>query len=357
VTLTGIVFSIVLIVVELGLFVGFTVTTSSIIDRTNADLWVVSRGTPYIEQGAPFPERKLYQVLATPGVAVAEKGIVRFAYWKAADGSEQSVQVVGFDPHSQIGGPWNIVAGDIQELQKPDAVMVDEIYRQKLGVTRLGELFEIAGYRGRVVGFTRGIRAFTTTPYVFTTFKNAQNYVRIGDDQTLFILVRAQPGTKVEDLQARLRERLTDVDVLTKDQFSRMTRFYWMFTTGAGIAVLIAAVLGLVVGVVVVAQTIYATTMDHIREFGTLKAMGAGNGYIYRVIITQAVISAVLGYAVAMIVSAFIVHASQSGGAAILLPLPMAVGIFFLALLMCVSAAVVSIKKVTHLDPAMVFKG
>jgi len=85
--------------------------------------------------------------------------------------------------------------------------------------------------------------------------------------------------------------------------------------------------------------------------------MGAGNGYIYRVIITQAAISAVLGYGVAMVVSVFIVHASQSGGAAILLPWPMAVGIFFLALLMCISAAIVSINKVTHLDPAMVFKG
>jgi len=158
-------------------------------------------------------------------------------------------------------------------------------------------------------------------------------------------------------LQADLSARVTDVDVLTSAQFSRMTRVYWMFTTGAGIAVLIAAVLGLVVGVVVVAQTIYATTMDHIREFGTLKAMGAANIYIYRVIITQAAISAVLGYSMAMVVSAFIVHASQSGGAAILLPWPMAVGIFFLSLLMCIGAAVVSINKVTHLDPAMVFKG
>jgi len=357
VTLTGIAFSVVLIVVELGLFVGFTVTTSSIIDRSNADLWIVSRGTPYIEQGAPFPERKFYQVLATPGVASAEKYIVRFSNWKAPDGSERGIQVVGFNPHSPLGGPWNIVAGDVTDLEKPDAVMVDEIYKQKLGTDRIGQVFELNGRRARVVGFTRGIRAFTTTPYVFTSFKNAQDYTKIREDQTLFILVRAEAGTSVKELRNRLEGRLTDVDVLTKDQFSRMTRFYWMFTTGAGIAVLIAALLGLVVGVVVVAQTIYATTMDHIREFGTLKAMGAGNGYIYRVIITQAAISAVLGYGVAMVVSVFIVHASQSGGAAILLPWPMAVGIFFLALLMCISAAIVSINKVTHLDPAMVFKG
>ena len=120
---------------------------------------------------------------------------------------------------------------------------------------------------------------------------------------------------------------------------------------------LLAAVLGLVVGFVVVAQTIYATTVDHLKEFGTLKAMGAPNSYVYKVIITQAAISAVMGYVLGMIVSAFVVRASQSGGAAILLPWPMAVGMFFLTLVMRVSAALVSINKVTRLDPAMVFKG
>ena len=267
------------------------------------------------------------------------------------------MQAVGFNPYTGIGGPWNVVAGDVRDLQTPDAVMVDELYKKKLGVTHIGEVFEINGRRARVVGFTRGIRAFTTTPYVFTSFKNAQDYTRLNEDQTFFLLVRAVPGTNLKALSHELETRVRDVDVLTKSQFSNMTRVYWMFTTGAGIAVLIAALLGLVVGVVVVAQTIYATTMDHIREFGTLKAMGAANRYIYRVIITQAGISAVVGYVVAMIVSLFIVRASQSGGAAILLPWQMAVGIFFLAVLMCVTAAVVSINKVTHLDPAMVFKG
>ncbi len=357
VTLTGVVFAVVLIVVELGLFVGFTVTTSSIIDKSNVDLWVVSKGTPYIEQGSVFSERKLYQVLATPGVARADKYIVRFSNWKTPEGAEEGIQIVGFNPYSGIGGPWNVVEGNLEDLKTPDAVMVDEIYQKKLGVTKIGEIFEINGRRARVVGFTRGIRAFTTTPYVFTSFKNAQGYTRIAEDQTFFVLVRAVPGTNMAALQQRLESRLHDVDVLTTTKFSSMTRFYWMFTTGAGVAVLIAALLGLVVGIVVVAQTIYATTMDHIREYGTLKAMGAPNSYIYRVIVTQAGMSAVAGYGLAMFVSIFIVRASRSGGAAILLPWQMAVGIFFLTLLMCVSAAVVSINKVTSLDPATVFRG
>jgi len=357
VTLTGIVFAVVLIVVELGLFVGFTVTTSSLIDHSGADFWVVSKHVPYVEQGVSFSERKLYQVRAVPGVADVEKYVDRWAEWKRFDGREESVQVVGFNPDASLGGPWNLVEGRVGDLKTPDAIILDELYKQKLGVARIGEVFEIGGHRARVVGFTRGIRAFTTTPYIFTTFKRAQDYAHIPEDQTIYLLVKAEPGADLAQVRRSILSRVKDVDVLTSSEFSHMTRFYWMFTTGAGVAVLLAAVLGLVVGFVVVAQTIYATTMDHIREFGTLKAMGAPNSYVYKVIVKQAAISAVIGYALGMIASAFVVHASQQGGAAILLPWPMAVGIFFLTLLMCVGAAMVSINKVTRLDPAMVFKG
>jgi putative ABC transport system permease protein len=221
----------------------------------------------------------------------------------------------------------------------------------------VGEVFEIGGHRARIVGFTRGIRSFTTSPYVFTTFKNAQNFTGMREDQTMFILVKVAHGANLEQVRSNILDHVKDVDVVTNSQFSHMTTFYWMFTTGAGVAVLIAAVLGLVVGFVVVAQTIYATTVDHIREYGTLKAMGAPNSYVYKVIMKQAAISAVIGYVLGMMVSVFVVHGSQKGGAAILMPAPMAVGMFFLTLAMCVGAALVSINKVTRIDPAMVFKG
>jgi putative ABC transport system permease protein len=357
VTLTGIVFSVVLIVVQLGLFFGFTTATSNLIDHSNADLWITSKNVPYVEQGVAFSERKLNQVRAVPGVADAQKIIAHWTQWKRHDGGQESVQIVGINVDDPIERPWNLVEGRVEDLKSPDAVILDELYKQKLGVSHVGEEFEIGGYRARVVGFTRGIRSFTTSPYVFTSFKNAQDYTNLREDQTMFILVRVVRGADVQQVRRELLDRVKDVDVLTTAQFSHMTTFYWMFTTGAGVAVLIAAVLGLVVGFVVVAQTIYATTMDHIREFGTLKAMGAPNGYVYKVIMKQAAISAVIGYALGMIVSVFVVQGSQKGGAAILMPMPMAVGMFFVTLTMCVGAALVSINKVTHLDPAMVFKG
>jgi len=245
----------------------------------------------------------------------------------------------------------------VEDLNVPDGVIVDELYKEKLGVTKVGEVFEIRGHRARIVGFTHGIRAFTTSPYVFTTFKRAQDFGTIANDQTTYILVKVAPGADVNQVRREILSRVTNVEVYTSPEFSRMTQVYWMFTTGAGVAVLLAAILGLVVGFVVVAQTIYATTMDHLKEFGTLKAMGAPNSYVYRVIMKQAALSAVIGYVLGMFVSIFVVRASQHGGAAIILPWQMAIGMFFLTLFMCLGAALVSINKVTRLDPAMVFKG
>ena len=187
VTLTGIAFAVVLIVVEMGLFLGFTTTTSGLIDRSGADLWITAKRVPYIEQGVPFSERKLSVVLATPGVAEAQKYVARFSQWKRPDGRQENVQVVGFNLASGLGAPWNVVSGTAEDLKAPEAIFVDELYRDKLGVTHRGQVVEIRGRRARVVGFTRGIRAFTTAPYVFTSLKHAQDYVSLAEDQTLYI--------------------------------------------------------------------------------------------------------------------------------------------------------------------------
>jgi putative ABC transport system permease protein len=359
VTLTGIVFALVLIIIQFGLFLGFTTTTSNNIDHSKADLWIVFHGVGYFDTGRTFSERKFYQVLATPGVAQAEKYMQAFARWKRPDGRVENIQIIGVRPGSEMGQPWNVVSGSAASLKAEDAILVDDLYREKLGVQNVGDRVEIGGHRARVAGFTRGIRSFTTSPFVYASFKSSLDYTNPTSDEADvgYILVKAAPGVSVSELKRNLTARLSDVDIYTTAEFSRKTRFYWMFTTGAGLAVLTAALMGLIVGVAVVAQTIYAATMDHIREYGTLKAMGATNAYLYRVLIEQAVWSAVLGYALALVVAHFIVTGSEKGGAVILMPLEMKIGMFALSILMCVAAAMVSINKVTRIDPAMVFRG
>ena len=357
VTIIGIVFSVVLSSIQLGLFVGFQAATASIVENSRADIWISAQNLVSVENGAAFSERKLYKVLATPNVAEATKNIVQFGTWKRPDGAETGVEIVGFDLKSEMLRPWNVVEGDCEALREPDAVMVDQLYKEKLGVSKIGETVEIRGYKARVVGFTNGIRTFTTSPAVFTSFKNAQNYFGLRENQTLYILVKAAPGADLAQLKSDLQKNVADVDVYTRAEITAKQQNYWMFGTGAGITVLIAAGLGLLVGVVVVAQTIYSATVDHIKEYGTLKAMGASNFYLYRIIIAQALISGVIGYALAIVVSLFISYGSLQGTTAIIIPWQLAVGLFGLTMLMCAGASIVSINKVTRIDPAMVFKG
>jgi putative ABC transport system permease protein len=356
VTVAGIAIAIVLMVVQLGLFLGFTQTTSGIIDHSHADLWVMARGVQYFEVGFSVPERKLYRVLSEDGVADAEKCIVQFAVWKRPDGVRKNIEVVGIDPRAGLGGPWNIREGRAVDLWQENAVMLDEFYRRELGVRQIGDLIEINGVRARVVGFTQGIRSFTTTPFIFTSFKNALDYTRRAADETVFILVRAEAGADVQDLKRRVAARVPDLDVYTREEFGRRTRNYWLFTTGAGIALLVAALLGLAVGTVVVAQTIYAITVDHQRDYGTLKAMGASNRFVCGVILKQAAMSAIAGYAAGITMSAMLVRLSRAWGAVILLPWQLAAAMFVLAVTMCAGASVVSLQKALRLEPAAVFK-
>ena len=356
VTLTGIVFALVLVAVQLGLFVGFTRTTSNIIDHSAADIWVCSRGIPYFDVGSVLPERRLYQVLEVPGVQAAEKLIVRFTTWKRPDGGEETIEIVGFNPASRLTGPWDIGAGSVDALAQRDTVLIDESYRDKLGVQRLGETVEIRGRRARVVGFTRGIRSFTTAPFVFASFQDALDYAQLKEDETIYVLVRAAPGIDPAVLRDRIARAVSDVDVYTASEFSRKTESYWMFTTGAGIALLIAAAMGFVVGVAVVAQTVYASTIDRLREYGTLKAIGASNGFVSALVAKQALMVAGAGYVLAMALSLVVVRFAQQSGAPIVLPWQLAALMLLMALVMSLGGSVFSIRKALSVDPSMVMK-
>ena len=357
VTLTGVVFAVVLIAVQGGLFVGFTRATSCVIENTEAEIWVASRGVRNFDVTHPLPAHKFHQLLGVPGVARAERVIVRFANWKKPAGGRESVEVVGFDPGSGLARPWNVPPGTMAALRLPDTVAVDALYLDKLGIAGVGQAVEIGDRRARVVALTSGIRSFTTSPYVFASYENALRYTNMEDGQCTYVLVRPAPGVAAEALRDAIAREVRDVDVFTREDFAGKTRHYWMFTTGAGMALLIAACLGLVVGGVVVAQTLYATTMDHLAEFGTLRAMGAPGGYIHRIIVIQAVAAALVGYGCGIVVSLFLVDLAAKGGASVVLPPSLAVGLFFLTVAMCVAAGLVSIRKVTTIDPAMVFRG
>lgn len=355
-TLVGIVFAVVLMGAQMGLLVGFAQTASTLIDHTDADLWISAVGTTNVDITAGLPLRWRHVALEVPGVASADPYMVQFAFWKKPTGGNESVIMVGTDLASARGGPWSLQSGSVEDLARDGAVIVDRLYLGKLGLREVGDTVEINNKRARLVGVTTGIRTFTQSPYVFATHAAAQRFTFWKDDQTTYVLVKLAPGADAETVRAAIQARIGDrAKVWTRAGFARQTQRYWLITTGAGAALLLAASLGLVVGIVIVGQTLYATTVDRLPEYATLRAIGAPKRYLYSVILKQAAISAVLGYALGIVACALLSVTMRDGNIAMSLPLWMLVVLAALTAAMCAAGCVVSIRRVMRIDPTSVF--
>jgi putative ABC transport system permease protein len=352
-TVVGIVFSIVLVAVQLGLFMGFERMITTMIDHTQADLWIAPAETKSFESSSLLDGRERFQALAVEGVTAAVPVMIGFAYWRKSDGSAMPVFLIGMEP----GGlqPWNVAEGHLDDLSAPGAVAVDRSYFERLGVARIGDTAEIRDQKARVAVVTRGIRSFTTTPYVFTTMDRAREYMGAPPNKATYFIVRTEPGASVEAIRSRIAAKLSNAEVLTSDEFRRRSRFFWLFGTGAGAALFASAVLGVIVGTVIVAQTLYSSTKDHINEFATLRAIGSSKGYIYRVILWQALLSAVIGFTIAAGIAVALVAATKNSALPIVMTPGLTVGLFVLTLIMCALSAISAITVVTRIDPAVVF--
>ncbi|HUZ73948.1 MAG TPA: ABC transporter permease [Stellaceae bacterium] len=355
-TLAGVAFSVVLMAAQLALLLGFTATSSSLIDHANADFWVAAVGARNVDQSGDLRLHERYRALAVPGVATAASLVVRFAPWKRPDGGTETVIVVGVDLQHPGLQPWNFAAGNVDDLRWPDGIVIDRLYAQKLGVHALGDTVEIYGHRARVVGFTHGIRTFTQAPYVFASVREAQRLTNASPDTGSYLLVSAEPGADLGALHRALAAQFPSLDVWSASGFSWQTRSYWLFSTGAGAALVLAAVLGLIVGMIIVAQTLYASTMERLSEFATLRAMGAPANYLYGIILQQGLMSAAIGFAIGLSVAQTIVHAAHDANAAMLLPLPLVAGLGVATVAMCAGAAVTSIRRAVRAEPAMIFR-
>jgi putative ABC transport system permease protein len=352
----GITLAVVLITIQIGVYLAFLANTSVLIDHTEADIWVTARGLENFDFGRPFSEKKLYEVREVPGVLWADKYMLAFGYWKTPTGSQETVQMVGFNPETLVGAPWDIVRGNPQDVKYFNSVFYDQAETNRLGDLPIGAETEINNRRVRVVGITRGARSFIQSPYIFTSFKNVLNLSFINKGNTVYVLAKVAPGYSVQEVKQRLAENLKDVDVYTAEEFSSKTRRYWTVNTGMGTALLAVALLGLVIGTVIVGNTIYTATTEHLKEFGTFKAMGASNWNLYKIIIEQALVNSVVGYGMGMFVSYWVIQAMRKGNLQVLLPWPVLVGVYVVTALMCLGSSVLSIYKVTKIDPALVFK-
>jgi putative ABC transport system permease protein len=354
-TVIGIVFSIVLVTVQLGLYLGFGRMVTTMIDHASGELWIMPAGTKSFEDPSPLDERKRFAALSISGVTDVTSVVIGFAEWRLPSGGTTPVFVIGSDVRAPGLHPWNVVAGNIEALSVPNTVAADQTYFDRLGIKGLGATAEIRDQKVEVVAVTKGIRSFTTTPYVFTSLDRARSYTGTSAVKANFLLVQLAPKADVEGIRTKLRASLTDVDVLTQAEFHDRSREFWLFDTGAGAALFAGALLGMIVGTVIVAQTLYSSTKDHINEFATLRAIGSSGRYIHTVIIWQALINAVIGFSIAAAIGLVIVHMTAEAALPILMTPGLTIGLFALTVFMCVISAVSAIIKVMRIDPAMVF--
>ena len=355
VTVVGILFSIVLVAVQLGLYLGARKMIVSMIEHADADLWVTAYGAKSFEDSGSLTGRERHAVLSVPGVERAVPLAVSFTEWRKPAGGSTVIVLVGADPEDGGLVPWNIVAGDVGSIIAPDAVAVDRSYLSDLGVARVGDTAQIESTRVKVGALTSGIRSFTMAPYVFTTLKRARAILNLSSDQATYLLVKLGPNANPDDVKEIIMERLSGVDVLAPSEFEARSLDQWLFATGAGVALIGGALLGILVGTVIVAQTLYSSTKDHLGEFATLRALGSPKGYIHRVILLQAALSAVIGYTLGMAIALVVVAFSEQTALPIIMTPELAAGLFVLTVTMCAISAIAAITKVTKIDPVMVF--
>ncbi len=358
ITLLGVVFAVSLIFAQMGIYLGLMEMSSVIIDNTPGDIWVTSKNSKNFDFSQPFPEYISDQALSVPGVQWAEKLIIGWSLMRQKEGGMEQVEIIGYSPTSGVGGPWKMKVGDSRDVKNGNFAIVDESAMRRLGNIRVGDYRDIFFRRLQIIGISEGVRSFTTAPIVFTSYRLAQGLLSwIGHDNTAFVIAKVAPGNSVESVVHRLRQHLKGVDVYSKDAFSRKTRLYWTIETGVGFAFFLTILISFLIGMLIIGQTIYNSTLEHIKEFGTLKAMGADNTDIYRIIFSQALINSLFGYLISLIITLISVPIYAAADLVMVVRWWTNLIVLGLALVMCLSSSFVSIRKIKRIDPAILFRG
>ncbi|HEY9727084.1 MAG TPA: FtsX-like permease family protein [Chroococcales cyanobacterium] len=377
----GIMFAVSLVTIQTGLQYGFARSSSLLIDESRADIWVASKYMVHLGMTLPVPYERVTQARDVAGVDKAEGVIIRGAVWREDEVDKiTSVTLVGAQPDGLLFPTSRITQGSWNDLNQPYRFITDQTNVKALNLQQVGEVGTLNFIPAKLVGLTKGTQSIVFGNLLFTSLEMANTYGNTSEDElspnnsdlsvappvktlkstnpVTYVLVRAKPGENLQELKKRLEEKLPDTRAYTRTQMSQMTQSYWQERSGIGFILGLGAVVGVIVGVVVVGQILYASVTDHLKEFGTLKAMGASDVFIYSVIIEQGLWMAILGYVPGMALCLGVsVWTAASQGIVILITPASAVAVLGITVVMCVSSAIFAIQKVTRVDPAIVFKG
>jgi putative ABC transport system permease protein len=358
----GVTFATLLMTQQVSIFMGIlTRTASQVLDIRDAEIWVMDNKVRFIDEVPPLPDSDLYRVRSVPGVAWAVRMYKGQVTARLEDGNYRALVLFGLDDTSLVGAPQEMIVGTLADLRRPDAVIIDKAgyeYMWPGQEYKIGREFQLNDRRAVLVGICKASPPFTTLPILYTRYSSASGFVPRERNLMSFVLVHPQDGVPELEVCRRISES-TGLMALTQEQFFWKTIWYFIGSTGIPVNFGITITLGFVVGAAITGQTFYLFTIENLKQFGALKAMGVSNLRLIGMILLQAVVVGLVGYGIGIgLTAAFFESTSGVTHLAGLSMTPLAfggVGVAVLAIIIITS--LLSIRKVLVLEPAVVFRG
>ena len=355
-TLVGVAFAVLMSNFQTALFLGLLLRNTMYVDRVDADVWLIPKNTQILEgNDGTIPKNLVPVTRSVKGVAWAAPILMGAAGVKLPTGGQKSVRLVGTELPAGRGGPFHIVAGKTEDLAQPDAVFFEDSRREVMGGINIGSVREINGHRVQAVGFTSGLVPFGPA-YAFSSFDTAREILDTPNDEANYVMIGITPGADVNDVVRRLQRTFPDQLVVSREGLRNRTILYILNESGIGQSIGMGVVMALLCGVAIVSLTMFSAVVDHVREFGTLKAIGATNMDLTKLLLAQAVTCAVAGAGIGLAIVAQLVNVVRGP------ELPMALPVWLMGatlvgmIVICVFASIMALMRVRAIEPAMVFR-
>ena len=305
---------------------------------------------------APIDMRLGRELESIPGVKKAYPLLIAGGQAKFPNGISSGVTLIGVQAPRFAGGPWNLKVGQPEALLQEGAVITDYFDRKSLGQSKVGDYFEINGRKVFIAGQTRGVRAFGAPVYTFTTIERARALSRQSNFKASAFLVEWDRSQDSSAIIRNINQSLFGVRAWASKEFAGSTVATVLRSSGIAISFGTLILFALISGFVIIGLTLYSSTVDRIRDYGTLKAIGATQGYIRRLILTQALVFALVGFAVGYgLVTAFRLGVANVG-TLFQFQSWMIVAFFLLTLVIAAGGTLFAIRRIARLEPASVFR-
>ena len=354
--LFGVIISIFLIGQQVGIFIFLTNMMSNLVDHIDTDIWVVDNRSTNVNALGQIDARYQRQVWSIPGVERTYPLVVSGGAAKFQDGSSGGVSLVGSQAPAFVGGPWNITGGPLSNLLFDNAVTTDFYDSKLLGNATLGTHFEINGKRTWVALQTRGARGFGAS-YVFTTIERARYLGNFPTDKISAVLVKLKPGANAKTVINSINKNIFGVKAWSKKDFSAATVKTVLGSSGIATSVGTLILFAILSGSIIIGLTLYSAATDRIKDYATLKAIGATNSYVRNLILTQAIIFAVMGFAIGVALIEMFRIGIANAGVMFSYTWPMYVAFAGITIVISTGGAIAAINRIVKVEPASVFRG